>query len=803
MTANRTGKSTRTPRVPPLPFLGYVFAGHRWWRYWSSRSRWNARLLKLPPNESTGETGLVLVQIDGLSRPELQRAIESGRMRFLTELLTKEGYQLKSLYSGLPSTTPAVQAELFYGSRAAVPAFSYRNGRLRRVVRMVEADAAKDVQEQVETTGDHLLKDGSACTNIYTGGAAEARFCAAASGWGELFGRASPLGIALFLLLNIGSILLASGLTLFELMRGLLAAIWGTVRGFNYWRELKFIPSRVAVGVLLREVSTIAACMDAVRGLPVIQLNYLGYDEHAHRRGPDSAFAHATLRGIDRCIERIWDAAHDPHGRMYSLWIYSDHGQERSMPYEEISTDTIDNLVRKFVPGPSEAVNRDRSAIHVPSSERARYLRRSNHYTNISTTTEERPKDVEVVAIGPLGHIYLDEHYTIEFQSSLAKYLTREARVPLVLILHNGQVVAYTPHGTYHLPEDREEVFGADHPFLGELSDDLLELLRHPDSGQLIIGGWSRDLKPVSFVGEFGAHGGVGPLETHAFALLPNYVTDDETMQVLRPSDLRKLALSHLERVPIKRDAPLVRIHTRFRLVTYNVHSCMGMDNRLSPGRIARVLAQCRPDIVALQEIDVRRVRSGHVDQAQKIAARLGMQVEFFPTIARAGELYGDALLSRFPFQVVQRAGLPSLSGRDFEPRGVLWASIKIGSKHLQVLNTHLGLNSDERRQQVDALLSEVWLDHPECRGPTVLCGDLNMSPRSKEFQRLAEHLNDVQALRGTRAQCTWISYWPRLRIDHILVSPELLVREVHTNNSRLARAASDHLPLVAELEMP
>jgi endonuclease/exonuclease/phosphatase family metal-dependent hydrolase len=58
--------------------------------------------------------------------------------------------------------------------------------------------------------------------------------------------------------------------------------------------------------------------------------------------------------------------------------------------------------------------------------------------------------------------------------------------------------------------------------------------------------------------------------------------------------------------------------------MTYNVHGCVGTDGRLDVGRIAAVIGQSRPDIVALQELDVGRERSGRVDQAHAIAERLG-----------------------------------------------------------------------------------------------------------------------------------------------------------------------------------
>src|SRR5450432_2656910 len=91
-----------------------------------SRSEWAIRHLGLTPSEGTSEQpGLLLIQIDGFARGQFERALAQGYMPFLKRLLKRNGYALHTFYPGLPTTTPAVQAELYYGVRAAVPAFSF------------------------------------------------------------------------------------------------------------------------------------------------------------------------------------------------------------------------------------------------------------------------------------------------------------------------------------------------------------------------------------------------------------------------------------------------------------------------------------------------------------------------------------------------------------------------------------------------------------------------------------------------------------------------------------------------------
>ena len=100
------------------------------------------------------------------------------------------------------------------------------------------------------------------------------------------------------------------------------------------------------------------------------------------------------------------------------------------------------------------------------------------------------------------------------------------------------------------------------------------------------------------------------------------------------------------------------------RIVTYNVHRCVGNDRRLDVARIADVLARLEPDIVALQELDVGRRRTGGVDQAHEIARRLDMACHFNAALTVEEERYGDAILTSYPERLVKSGPLPGHPAR-------------------------------------------------------------------------------------------------------------------------------------------
>jgi endonuclease/exonuclease/phosphatase family metal-dependent hydrolase len=238
-----------------------------------------------------------------------------------------------------------------------------------------------------------------------------------------------------------------------------------------------------------------------------------------------------------------------------------------------------------------------------------------------------------------------------------------------------------------------------------------------------------------------------------------------------------------------------------FTVMTYNVHSCIGSDGLPSPLRIASVIAEREPDIVALQELDRGLERSGLSDQTRAIADDLMMQYHFHPSLEIGQGFYGNAVLSRFPLRVIKGAELPTLPGRsDLEKRGALWVEVMIGEERVQVINTHLGLRHQERLAQAEMLLSSEWLQHPDCMPPVILCGDLNVLPFSSVRRWLTRLLTDTQ--RRMLASRTFPSIFPVFKLDYIMVSADILVKETAVIRDPLARTASDHLPFTAVLEL-
>ena len=240
------------------------------------------------------------------------------------------------------------------------------------------------------------------------------------------------------------------------------------------------------------------------------------------------------------------------------------------------------------------------------------------------------------------------------------------------------------------------------------------------------------------------------------------------------------------------------------RLVTYNVHRCIGGDRRHDVRRIADVLAATEADIICLQELDVGRARTGWTDQAQEIADHLAMDVHFHAALRVEAEQYGDAIMTRLPERLIHRAALPTIRGvPGLEPRGALWVSVDVDGTPLQVLTTHLGLVPREQRLQAQTLIEQDWLGHPDCQGAVILAGDFNVTPINRPYQILARRLDDAQVRLGRKPTVkTFPAIFPAIRIDHAFVSADIDVLDVSTPNSTAGRTASDHRPLVLDFRI-
>jgi len=225
-------------------------------------------------------------------------------------------------------------------------------------------------------------------------------------------------------------------------------------------------------------------------------------------------------------------------------------------------------------------------------------------------------------------------------------------------------------------------------------------------------------------------------------------------------------------------------------LATYNIHAGVGTDGRFAPERIVNVLREINADVIALQEVEHHRI--GNRDLLEYLAAETGLTAIAGPTLLRETRHYGNAMLVKSPVLDVNRIDL-SLPGR--EPRGAIDVILDCNGMRMRVVATHLGLSPGERRKQVRRLIASF--ESHESAAISVLTGDLNEWFLWRRILRwLRAHFQPTPDL------ATFPSRFPVFALDHIWLTPVNRLNKMEVHTSKLARIASDHLPLKAVVDI-
>jgi endonuclease/exonuclease/phosphatase family metal-dependent hydrolase len=231
---------------------------------------------------------------------------------------------------------------------------------------------------------------------------------------------------------------------------------------------------------------------------------------------------------------------------------------------------------------------------------------------------------------------------------------------------------------------------------------------------------------------------------------------------------------------------------TPITVVSYNIHRGVGLDRRRDLDRIAAVIAETNADVVGLQEV-IRDNGKPDADQAAYLAQRLEMAVVMGATRAYGTGTYGNAVLTRLRVLSSSRCDL-SCGLR--EPRGALRVDLAVGGAALHVFNCHFGLAFRERRAQLQLL--HRFIRDASCEGPRVVMGDFNEWHRGPVTRGLKlEFSSPMRRMRRTHP-----AMFPLFRLDRIYWDVELQGEEFLVHRTRLARLASDHLPVVARLRV-
>lgn len=227
------------------------------------------------------------------------------------------------------------------------------------------------------------------------------------------------------------------------------------------------------------------------------------------------------------------------------------------------------------------------------------------------------------------------------------------------------------------------------------------------------------------------------------------------------------------------------------RIASWNIHKGIGTDRRRDLARTTAVIAEIAPDLMALQEADLRfGSRAGLLD-LEHLHAETGMSLLPSGRPGPSHGWHGNLILARG----ADLLDLHPLSLPGLEPRGALITDIALHGHRLRIVAAHLGLLRTSRRAQALAIIDHLDRLPPL---PTLLLGDLNewRSGPGSPLALLARHFTPQSPI------ASFPTRRPFLPLDRMMASHGHHLAELAAHDTPLARRASDHLPLTARLHL-
>lgn len=281
------------------------------------------------------EKGFLFVQLDGVPAPVLDWQLKAGNLPNIRQLIDDEGYTFTTWKTQVPSTTPASQAGILFGSNKDIPAFRWYEKKLGRLVVANQLEGAELIEKRCSNGNGLLVNDGVSIGNLFSGDAeTNIMVMSKLTGERESIKRigdytnylSSPFGLMRSIILSFGEMLKE----IFQARRQVARDIQPRIK-----RHGSFILLRAATNVLLRNLQTAIVVENMLKGKRAIYVDYLDYDEVAHHAGIARAESLASLSGLDRVLGILYRAK-EYAARPYEMIILSDHGQSQGPPFRQL-----------------------------------------------------------------------------------------------------------------------------------------------------------------------------------------------------------------------------------------------------------------------------------------------------------------------------------------------------------------------------------------------------------------------------------------------------------------------------------
>ncbi|HEY4620705.1 MAG TPA: phage holin family protein, partial [Gaiellaceae bacterium] len=294
----------------------------------------------------TDVSGIVYLEIDGLARPVLQRAMRDGNAPTMARWLAEDTHSFLEWETDLSSQTGASQAGILLGSNEDIPAFRWVEKERGIMMTCSAPDDCAEIERR--HAGDGLLVNGGASRGNLLSGEAEHVILTVSRMEAEK--GANPGYRAFFA--NGHNVTRALALFFWELILEWTAALRAIRRDVHPrgHRGGIYPLMRAAMCVVVRDLIVFGVLNDLMKGRPAIYATFSSYDEVAHHSGLERADTLEALRKLDQQFARI-DRARRYAPRPYEIVVLSDHGQTQGATFKQRNGYGLDDLVERSLTG--------------------------------------------------------------------------------------------------------------------------------------------------------------------------------------------------------------------------------------------------------------------------------------------------------------------------------------------------------------------------------------------------------------------------------------------------------------------
>lgn len=534
----------------------------------------------------TDVPGIIFLEIDGLARPILEKAMNDGYMPTLKRWLDSGSYVLTEWETDTSSQTSASQAGILHGNNTNIPAFRWYDKEKGEVIASSNAKLLPEIEKEHSNGNGLLCEDGASRGNLFSGDAKYVMTTASAlkdktkfhtSDFSAYF--AHPYNVARTLMLFIWDIILEKRQYRWARKHNVQPILDKHHRGGIYPLIRAFM------SVIMRELNINTLLGDMLGGIPSAYATFVGYDEIAHHSGILDPGAFDILHKLDQQFGRLETATADTP-RPYHLVILSDHGQSGGATFLQRYGMTLQEYVQglmaaevkvgghEFEPDEgmshlsfflTDTVQNDKSSASKVVARAFKgqtvdgniVLGEQERETAEKEEGEEQQPDVVALASGNLGlisftrwsHRMTLEEITQAFPAVIPGLIQHEGIGFIMVATEEDGPVAIGADGMYYLNEDRVE---GENP-LALFSPNAPEHLRRTDSfpncPDILVNSFYNPEKDegCAFEELIGFHGGMGGTQTQPFILHPAELRVDG--ELVGAASIYKLGKSWLNQV--------------------------------------------------------------------------------------------------------------------------------------------------------------------------------------------------------------------------------------------------------------